>query len=73
MVHLTNPGRRIIRDLFAEHERDMERAVAGLMIGERATLAETLRKLGRSAEELLEKQQPTAVGDKTRRSKKEGR
>lgn len=73
IVHLTNAGNRVTCKLFAEHERDMERAVAGLARAERGTLVEMLRKLGRGAEELLGERQTSAVRDGTRRSRKEGR
>jgi MarR family 2-MHQ and catechol resistance regulon transcriptional repressor len=73
IVHLTNAGHTVIRKLFAEHERDMERAVAGLPPVERGTLVEMLRKLGRRAEDLLDESQAPAVGDKTRRWRKEGK
>ena len=50
IIHLTAEGRKIIRRLFAIHERDMERAVSVLNAGEREELSGLLRKLGRSAE-----------------------
>ncbi len=52
LVRLTASGDRLIRRLFADHRRDMERAVSGLRAREAASLAALLRKLGRAAEEL---------------------
>lgn len=49
IVTLTAEGRKTIEALFAEHERDMERAVAGLKDAERTTLIDLLRTLGTSA------------------------
>lgn len=51
IVHLTAAGRKLIQNLFARHERAMERAVSALAPEERATLTGLLRKLGRGAEE----------------------
>jgi MarR family transcriptional regulator, 2-MHQ and catechol-resistance regulon repressor len=53
IVHLTAPGRKLIRKLFREHERVMEQAVSTLTWSERSTLVDLLRKLGRGAEQLL--------------------
>ncbi len=50
VVHLTDEGRKLIRRLFAVHERDMERAVSSLSAREREELSGLLRKLGRGAE-----------------------
>ncbi|MEO8727694.1 MAG: MarR family transcriptional regulator [Acidobacteriaceae bacterium] len=52
IVHLTAAGRKLIRRLFKEHERAMEKAVSALGMGERAVLMGLLRKLGRGAEEI---------------------
>ena len=46
IVRLTAEGRKTIETLFAEHERDMELAVAGLKDSERTTLIDLLRTLG---------------------------
>jgi len=46
IVRLTAEGRKTIETLFAEHERDMEQAVAGLKDSERTTLIDLLRTLG---------------------------
>ena len=53
VVHLTSEGRLLITGVFAEHERDMERAVAALTPSERATLIRLLKKLGLDAERML--------------------
>lgn len=53
IVHLTRTGRALIRKLFAEHERDMERALSGLPRADQENLSELLRRLGKSAEKLL--------------------
>jgi MarR family 2-MHQ and catechol resistance regulon transcriptional repressor len=50
VIHLTDEGRKLIRKLFAMHEKDMERAVSALNAREREELSGLLRKLGRSAE-----------------------
>jgi MarR family 2-MHQ and catechol resistance regulon transcriptional repressor len=50
IVRLTDEGHKTILALFAEHERDMEQAVAGLSAEERAEAVEILRELGREAE-----------------------
>lgn len=47
LVRLTAEGRGTIRALFRSHERDMERAAAGLNPSERAALIGLLRKLGK--------------------------
>lgn len=53
VVHLTAEGRRLITRAFAEHERDMERAVSALDASERATVIRLLKKLGLEAERML--------------------
>lgn len=55
VVYLTDSGRRLIRKAFADHEQAMEQTVSALALGERRVLVNLLRKLGRSAEGLLEK------------------
>lgn len=50
IVHLTRTGRALIRKVFSEHARDMERLFSRLDEQERNTLGELLRKLGREAE-----------------------
>lgn len=54
MVRLTPEGRKTIESLFADHERDMERAVEGLSEEERSELANLLRRLGKSLREVRE-------------------
>lgn len=51
IVHLTPKGTTLIRELFAEHARDMERAFSQLDGPERQALARLLRKVGRDADE----------------------
>ena len=46
IVRLTAEGRKTIQGLFANHERDMEQAVAGLSRAERVTAIDLLRRLG---------------------------
>ena len=50
IVHLTEEGSNLIRKLFAEHERDMERVFLCLDEPERNDLANLLRKLGRETD-----------------------
>ena len=52
IVHLTPAGRKLIACAFADHERALERAAAGLTPAERAEAAALLKKLGRYADEL---------------------
>jgi MarR family transcriptional regulator, 2-MHQ and catechol-resistance regulon repressor len=56
VVRLTSAGRKLIRSAFADHAQALERAVAALAPGERATLIGLLRKLGRGAEQLANKE-----------------
>ncbi|MGH9661774.1 MAG: MarR family winged helix-turn-helix transcriptional regulator [Bryobacteraceae bacterium] len=49
VVHLTKAGSKVIRELFAEHARDMERAVSCLDGREIRALVPILRKLGLGA------------------------
>jgi MarR family 2-MHQ and catechol resistance regulon transcriptional repressor len=53
VVHLTPDGKRLITRMFAEHERDMERATSALTATERTTLIRLLKKLGLDAERAL--------------------
>ena len=55
VVHLTPKGERLIKGVFAEHERDMERAALALSSSERATLIRLLKKIGLDAERSLAK------------------
>ena len=52
IVHLTKEGSKLIRRVFAEHERDMEHAFSLLDKSERKALANLLRKLGHEAESI---------------------
>jgi MarR family 2-MHQ and catechol resistance regulon transcriptional repressor len=49
IIHLTVAGKKLIREAFKEHERDMEQAASGLAAGERKTLVKLLKKLGQGA------------------------
>jgi len=51
MIHLTDAVRELIERVFAEHRKAMEEAVAGFPVEERAALIESLRRLGRAAED----------------------
>lgn len=55
LVHLTAAGRSLIVCAFADHERAMEQATAGLTARERAEAAWLLKKLGLAAQANLEK------------------
>ena len=46
IVRLTAEGQKTIEALFADHERDMERAVEGLNEAERAHAIDLLRRIG---------------------------
>ncbi len=46
LVRLTAKGKKVISAAFARHARTMERAMAHMEPGERATLAALLKKLG---------------------------
>jgi MarR family 2-MHQ and catechol resistance regulon transcriptional repressor len=48
IVHLTAEGRKLIRKLFGQHERAMEKATAVLDAGQKETLIELLKTLGKS-------------------------
>ncbi len=50
IVHLTESGKVLIRRIFGQHKRDMERVFSRLKGRERNELAALLRKLGREAE-----------------------
>jgi MarR family transcriptional regulator, 2-MHQ and catechol-resistance regulon repressor len=66
IVHLTEKGSSLIRKLFAEHERDMERMFSHFDKPERNALADLLRKLGHEAEGM-------AAEEKKRESKRQMR
>jgi MarR family 2-MHQ and catechol resistance regulon transcriptional repressor len=57
IVHLTKDGTKLIRRIFAEHERDMERVFSRLDKQERNVLAGLLRKLGHEAAEMALEEQ----------------
>jgi MarR family transcriptional regulator, 2-MHQ and catechol-resistance regulon repressor len=54
IVRLTGEGRKTIEALFANHQRDMENAVAILSSKDRITLTSLLRQLGRDAQAQLD-------------------
>jgi MarR family 2-MHQ and catechol resistance regulon transcriptional repressor len=54
VVHLTESGRKLIACAFADHERAMERAASGLTEEERAEAIRLLKKLGLSAQAMLQ-------------------
>jgi MarR family 2-MHQ and catechol resistance regulon transcriptional repressor len=56
IVSLTPEGTQCIGEIFGHHREAMDRAAAGLTKGERTTLIQLVKKLGRSAEERLEEQ-----------------
>ena len=53
VVHLTPLGKKLITSVFAEHERNMERAASALTHSERVTVIQLLKKLGVEAERNL--------------------
>jgi MarR family 2-MHQ and catechol resistance regulon transcriptional repressor len=64
VVHLTRKGERLITGVFAEHERDMDRAAAALSPAERTILVRLLKKLGLEAERMLgEEAEPKETHD----------
>lgn len=58
VVHLTAAGRKLIACAFADHEAAMERAASGLSAADRKRAAALLKKLGLTAQALL--QEPAA-------------
>jgi MarR family 2-MHQ and catechol resistance regulon transcriptional repressor len=54
VVHLTATGRKLISDAFDDHKQAMERATSGLTAAERKEAAALLRKLGVSAQGMLQ-------------------
>jgi MarR family 2-MHQ and catechol resistance regulon transcriptional repressor len=54
IVHLTPAGRKLIECAFADHEAAMSRAAAGLSAEEREQAAALLKKLGLTAQTLLQ-------------------
>ena len=53
VIHLTAEGRTLISQVFAGHEKAMDRAMRGLSKSERATLTALLKRLGTTAEAQL--------------------
>lgn len=51
IIHLTDTGMELIERVFAEHREAMEEAIAGFPVEERGALIESLRRLGRAAED----------------------
>jgi MarR family transcriptional regulator, 2-MHQ and catechol-resistance regulon repressor len=64
IVHLTEEGSKLIRRVFAEHERDMERVFSHLDKSERKALANLLRKLGHEAERIAAEEKKPIVKSK---------
>ena len=58
VIHLTAEGEALITKVFAGHETAMERAMRALSRSERATLTGLLKRLGTTAEQLLEERIP---------------
>lgn len=56
VVKLTPKGTTFIRKAFDRHVQVMERATSGLSAAERTTLVALLKKLGLSAEQLLDEE-----------------
>ena len=52
VVQLTAKGRRLIEKAYAQHEIDMEEAVAGLSHDERRILLSLLKRLGKTSQGL---------------------
>ena len=69
IVRLTPQGRAHIGGAFTAHEAAMERAASGLGKSERTALIQLVKKLGTSAEALLQ-EEPKSVGALPARSRK---
>lgn len=52
LVQLTREGTRLARQLFNQHQADMERLMENLSQGERAQLRKLLKKVGLAAKEM---------------------
>lgn len=52
-VHLTDPGRALITESFAQHAADLDRLFAAFSEQERVTFSELTRKLGAEAARLM--------------------
>jgi MarR family 2-MHQ and catechol resistance regulon transcriptional repressor len=57
-VSLTPKGTARIREVFGHHKGAMDHAADGLTKAERETLIHLIKKLGRTAEQQLEKEEP---------------
>jgi|SRR5690348_3245499 len=66
LVCLTQTGRSLIQRLFREHAEDLDRATAALSSAEKTALADGLRKLGLSAEQLANQLPPTVRAKKAK-------
>ncbi len=66
VVHLTEKGSKLIRRLFAEHERDMERVFSPADKPERIALANLLRKVGREAEAIAAEKEKSVENKQAR-------
>lgn len=53
LVQLTREGTRMARQLFNQHQEDMERLMADLSTPERAQLRKLLKKLGLAAKSMI--------------------
>ena len=51
-LHLTNAGRRLIKEAFAKHARNLEKIADVLSDDERRQLVDLLKKIGRHAQSL---------------------
>jgi MarR family transcriptional regulator, 2-MHQ and catechol-resistance regulon repressor len=50
LVELTCEGRGLIEEIYARHEKDLERVAEGLSEAERRTMYEGLKKMGHAAQ-----------------------
>jgi MarR family 2-MHQ and catechol resistance regulon transcriptional repressor len=49
LVELTDEGKGFLEEIYARHEKDLERIAEGLSEAERRTMYEGLKKMGRAA------------------------
>jgi MarR family 2-MHQ and catechol resistance regulon transcriptional repressor len=67
LIQLTPEGKRLISNVFASHQRAMDRAMRGLSKNDRLALTDLLRRLGTTAEEQLTEDRAMKVpGDRAR-------
>ncbi|MGI8991810.1 MAG: MarR family winged helix-turn-helix transcriptional regulator [Bryobacteraceae bacterium] len=66
IVHLTEKGSNLIRALFRDHARDMERVFSCLGPDERSALASLLHKVGRGPEHLAANQENASANKEGR-------